>query len=165
VARSFVVTGGVGAGIVRMLRDRGDAVVVLDVAAPRADAGIALVGSAADADACRRAVAVAREHGVFSGWVNDAAVFRDVDLHASAEDAVAAITTNLAMAVVGSSVAVAALLEGGAGGSIVNVSSHAPAARPTRRCAPRRNRRTWALLHGRCAERSPTPPRRRASRG
>src|SRR5262245_10141677 len=118
--RSFVVTGGaggVGAAIVRRLRDDGH-VVVLDVATGDDAASVA---AAADAEARAEAVAP------LVGWVNCAAIFADAWLHT--DDVLPLITANLALAVTGCSVAVRHWLAAGRGGAIVNVSSH-QAARP-----------------------------------
>ncbi|NVI88452.1 SDR family NAD(P)-dependent oxidoreductase [Actinomadura sp. BRA 177] len=83
--RTFVVTGGgrgVGRGIVeRLLADGGKAVVIeLDPAALEwaDDRVITVVGSAADEDVVERAVDLAQEAGTLTGWVNNAAIFRDV---------------------------------------------------------------------------------------
>ena len=59
------------------------------------------------------------------GWVNNAAVFRDVDLHsAPAEDVADLVLANLRLAVTGCAAAVRAFLDAGTPGAIVNVSSH-----------------------------------------
>ena len=59
------------------------------------------------------------------GWVNNAAVFRDVDLHsAPAEDVAGLVLANLRLAVTGCAAAVRAFLDAGTPGAIVNVSSH-----------------------------------------
>ena len=70
--------------------------------------------------------------GTLTGWVNNAAVFRDASLHADPPAAVIdLVTANLAPAIVGCATAVRRFRTrsgtgagAGAGGSIVNVSSH-----------------------------------------
>ncbi|HEY8340139.1 MAG TPA: SDR family oxidoreductase [Egibacteraceae bacterium] len=74
--------------------------------------------------------------GPLTGWVNNAAVFRDLGVASAPAGAVLdAITANLAPAVVGSAVAVRRFLARGRGGAIVNVSSH-QAQRPVRGALP-----------------------------
>lgn len=130
--RSVVVTGGgrgVGRGIVERLLADGDAVVVLE-ADPAAvdwctgDRLRAVVGSAADDDVAGEAADAAEQLAPLTGWVNNAAVFRDAGLaDTPPADVLALITANLAPAVVGTGTAVRRMVRG-AGGSIVNVSSH-----------------------------------------
>jgi NAD(P)-dependent dehydrogenase (short-subunit alcohol dehydrogenase family) len=68
---------------------------------------------------------MAQDAGTLAGWVNNAAVFGDAWLHAvPAREAVDLINANLALAVTGCATAVRRFLAGGAGGAIVNVSSH-----------------------------------------
>lgn len=136
-SRSFVVTGGgrgVGRAIVERLLGEQDAVVVLehDPAAltwlethPASARLVPITGDAADERVAERAADLAREVGTFSGWVNNAAVFRDASLHEDGAGAVLElIARNFNPAVVGCGVAVRRFLTQGAGGSIVNVSSH-----------------------------------------
>ena len=60
-----------------------------------------------------------------SGWVNNAAVFRDASLHSDPpSDVVRLVDSNLAPVIVGCAVAVRRFRANGTGGSIVNVSSH-----------------------------------------
>jgi len=137
---SVVVTGaagGVGREIARHLADLGDHVVVLDVRPPDDDDPrlSVVVGDAADEDTCQAAARVAEEHGGLTGWVNDAAVFDDVDLHTDPAAALRAVTANLAPALVGSAVAVRTFLGASTGGAVVNVSSH-QAGRPVRGALP-----------------------------
>ncbi|GIG23518.1 short-chain dehydrogenase [Cellulomonas chitinilytica] len=126
---SVVVTGaagGVGRAVAAHLADRGDHVVVLDTRPP--DDGdprlSVVVGDAGDEDVCRAAARVAEEHGGLTGWVNNAAVFDDVELHVDPAAALRAVTANLAPALVGSAVAVSTFLASSTAGAVVNVSSH-----------------------------------------
>jgi NAD(P)-dependent dehydrogenase (short-subunit alcohol dehydrogenase family) len=117
--RSVVVTGGAH-GVGRAIAEHLAAeyrVVVLDLD-PAAD----VVGDAGDQDVCERAV---REAGDLAGWVNNAAIFRDLDLHTADVDALMdLIAANLRLALAGCRAAARAFLAQGTGGSIVNVSSH-----------------------------------------
>ena len=83
-----------------------------------------VAGDAGDPQDCRRAAATAAELGELSGWVNNAAVFRDDFLHEAPERVIEAIDANLRLAIVGTSVAVDWLRSTGFGGSVVNISSH-----------------------------------------
>jgi NAD(P)-dependent dehydrogenase (short-subunit alcohol dehydrogenase family) len=132
MVRSYVVTGGasgVGAAVVRALLEEGHAVVSLDLDDEAPEGATVVRGSAADEKTARRAVRAAKRKGEFSGWVNNAAIFDDGELHVGGPEVVDLIDANLAPAVVGSAVAVAAFLDTGTAGSIVNVSSH-QASRP-----------------------------------
>ncbi|GIF72194.1 SDR family NAD(P)-dependent oxidoreductase [Asanoa siamensis] len=128
---SYVVTGG-AAGVGRAIASRllaADAatVVVLDLAPvtwshPRL---LAVTGDASDEAAASAAADQAEAAAPLAGWVNNAAVFRDLSLDtAPGPEVVSLIAANLAPAVVGSSVAVRRFLAAGNGGAIVNVSSH-----------------------------------------
>ena len=85
---SYVVTGGgrgVGRAITERLSSEGTVVVIeLDPDAvgwtESVDRVHAVVGSAADVDVARAAARLAEEQGQLTGWVNNAAVFRDADL-------------------------------------------------------------------------------------
>jgi NAD(P)-dependent dehydrogenase (short-subunit alcohol dehydrogenase family) len=122
MTRSFVVTGGargVGRAIASRLAQDGK-VVVVDLEAPAE-----VVGDAGDDAVLERAVALASEGATLGGWVNNAAVFRDVDLHAvSSAELVALVAANLAPAVAGARAAVRRFLADRTAGAIVNVSSH-----------------------------------------
>jgi NAD(P)-dependent dehydrogenase (short-subunit alcohol dehydrogenase family) len=132
--RSYVVTGGgrgIGRAIVERLLADGHGVVAVELdpsavewlaGRPRA---AAVTGSAADEAVAERAADAAARLGPLGGWVNNAAVFRDADLHADGPATVLdLVTANLAPAVVGTAVAVRRLMAGGSGGAVVNVSSH-----------------------------------------
>src|SRR5215469_1037286 len=137
MSRSCVVTGG-GGGIGRAIAERlladGAAVVVVDrdaaalgwtSAHPAGRRVIPLAGDAADEAVTGRAADLAADSGGLAGWVNNAAVFQDAWLDAvPASDVVALITANLSLAVTGCATAVRRFLAAGAGGAIVNVSSH-----------------------------------------
>jgi NAD(P)-dependent dehydrogenase (short-subunit alcohol dehydrogenase family) len=143
MAPSYVVTGGgrgVGRAITERLATEGPVVVIeLDPSAvewTESVAGVhAVVGSAADLDVARVAAQLAEEHGPLTGWVNNAAIFRDADLPDDPGAVLDLVRTNLAPAVVGCSVAVSAFVAAGRQGSIVNVSSH-QAQRPVRGALP-----------------------------
>ncbi|BBG04717.1 MULTISPECIES: SDR family NAD(P)-dependent oxidoreductase [Pseudonocardia] len=137
MVRSHVVTGagrGIGRAIAEKLLAGGDAVVVLERdpgcarwtdTHPAGPGVAAVVGGADDPAAAERAADLAQQLGQLSGWVNNAAVFRDAALHTAAPDElVALITANLAPAVVGTAVAVRRFRAQGTPGSIVNMSSH-----------------------------------------
>jgi NAD(P)-dependent dehydrogenase (short-subunit alcohol dehydrogenase family) len=127
VSRSFVVTGGargVGRAIAERLRADG-AVVVVDVGEAAIEGVESVVGDAADDDVLAQAIDVAAARGRLSGWVNNAAVFRDAALHeAESRAIVELIAENLALAVAGAGAAVRRFLADGTAGAIVNVSSH-----------------------------------------
>jgi len=134
--RCTVVTGGgrgVGRGITERLLVDGEAVVVLELddaatdwcaGHPAADRLRVATGSAADPAVAERAADLADELGALTGWVNNAAVFRDAALDTSpAGEVLDLITANLAPTVVGCATAVRRMSARGVG-SIVNVSSH-----------------------------------------
>src|SRR5437870_4382558 len=91
---SYVVTGGaqgVGRAIAKRLAGVGH-VVVLD----RDEDGLAwtddhpavtwVCGDAGDEETAERAADEAGRHAPLQGWVNNAAVFRDLDLHVAPAD-------------------------------------------------------------------------------
>ncbi len=134
---SYLVTGG-GRGVGRAIAERlaadGGAVVIIeaDEAAldwlpghPAAARLSGVTGSAADERVAEAAADLAEAAGPLAGWVNNAAVFRDADLHAAAPaEIMDLVAANLAPAVTGCAVAVRRFLRAGTGGAIVNVSSH-----------------------------------------
>jgi NAD(P)-dependent dehydrogenase (short-subunit alcohol dehydrogenase family) len=84
-----------------------------------------LAGNGMDERTLSAAVDRASRAGTFTGWVNNAAVFRDATLHDTPwTELLDLITTNLGLAVAGSAAAIRRFLEDGTQGAIVNVSSH-----------------------------------------
>lgn len=137
---SVVVTGGsrgVGAAIARTLVSAGREVVVVDLGAPRWEHPrlACEIGDAADPVIVRRAADRAESRAPLTGWVNNAAVFRDAYLHEEPAVVLESIAANLLPAVVGSAEAARRWVAAGRGGSIVNVSSH-QAARPVAGALP-----------------------------
>ena len=137
IVRSHVVTGagrGVGRAIAERLLSDGDAVVVLEqdpdgvawvAGHPAGPRVVAVTGSADDLATAERAADAAEDAGILSGWVNNAAIFRDATLHTDApDDIVSLISANLAPVLVGSAVAVLRFRAKRTPGAIVNVSSH-----------------------------------------
>ena len=104
MSASYVVTGGgrgVGRAITeRLLHDGTVVVVEIDPSAvewTEAVPGVhAVVGSAAELDVAREAARLAEEHGQLTGWVNNAAVFRDADLPDDPDAVLDLVRTNLA---------------------------------------------------------------------
>lgn len=138
---SFVVTGasgGVGSVVAAHLASLGHVVVNLDPTPPRElHAGVFHhAGSASSYSAGLAAAELAESHGPLSGWVNNAAVFRDAGLATAEPGEVSRlIALNLDMALIGCQIAVQHLLAHDRPGSIVNVSSH-QAQRPVRGALP-----------------------------
>jgi len=115
--------------VLRLAAD-GTRVVVLDAEPPTepwptdlAGRVEVVVGSAADLTVAERAADRAEAAGALMGWVNNAAVFQDATLDDPTR-VVEVITTNVALAVVGCSVAVGRFVAARTPGSVVNVSSH-----------------------------------------
>ncbi len=134
-----MVTGGgrgVGRAVVERLLAAGDRVVAieLDPAAlawtaehPAGARLVAVIGDAADEAVTERAADRAEADAELTGWVNNAAIFRDAALHsAPVHEVLDLIGGNLHPTVVGSATAIRRFLGvgGAAGGAIVNVSSH-----------------------------------------
>ncbi|SRR6266498_805513 len=145
MGRAYVVTGGgrgIGRAVVERLLGTEDTVVAIerDPAAlawtgrhPRI---VAVVGDAADEAVTERAADRAQAAGTLTGWVNNAAVFRDASVHsAPTREVLDLIAANLHPAVVGCATAVRRFLAAGTGGAIVNVSSH-QAGRAVPGCLP-----------------------------
>jgi NAD(P)-dependent dehydrogenase (short-subunit alcohol dehydrogenase family) len=109
MSNSYVVTGaggGIGQVIAERLLAHGAAVVVLDhdqealswtSAHPAGRRVIPLAGDATDEAVTERAADLAQDAGGLTGWVNNAAVFRDAWLDAvPAREITGLITANLA---------------------------------------------------------------------
>ena len=133
MTNSYVVTGaarGVGRAIAEHLTREGH-VVALDrdveaLAWTEQWADIeGVAGDGMDEATLTEAVDRAALAGTLSGWVNNAAVFRDAALHDTpVADVLELITANLGLAVAGSAAAIRRFLEDGTAGAVVNVSSH-----------------------------------------
>lgn len=143
-----VVTGGgqgVGRVIAERLRADGMGVVVVEYApestawcgdAEQASSLRVVHGDAGSDRVTEQAVAQARDLGTLTGWVNNAAVFRDAWLHEAGGEAVAEmVRLNLQPTLAGSAAAVGEFKRTGTTGAIVNVSSH-QAQRPVRGALP-----------------------------
>ena len=116
----------------------------------------AVVGSAAELDVAREAARSRRgARRQLTGWVNNAAVFRDADLPDDPVAVLDLVRTNLASAVVGCSVAVSAFVAVGAAG-IDRERLVAPGASSRARRPP--------LRHGQGRDRRPDPRGRRRPR-
>jgi NAD(P)-dependent dehydrogenase (short-subunit alcohol dehydrogenase family) len=118
-----VVTGagrGVGRAVVERLVGDGHAVVALDLDVgaldwvrvhPAGSRVVPIIGSAADESVAERAADAAQQAGKFAGWVNNAAVFHNAEIHvAAAGEVLDLIEANPAPALVGSAAAVRRLL-------------------------------------------------------
>ncbi|RFU40875.1 SDR family oxidoreductase [Actinomadura logoneensis] len=143
---SYVVTGGgrgIGRAVVSRLLAAPDAVVVavehdpdaLDWTSgePRVHA---VTGDAGDEETAERAADLAESAGTLTGWVNNAAVFRDASPHtASARELMDLVALNLGMPVTGCTTAIRRFLAAGTRGAIVNITSH-QARRAVPGCVP-----------------------------
>ena len=133
MTRSYVVTGagrGVGRAIAEHLAGEGRVVAVdrdadaLAWTEQHADVD-ALAGDATDEATLDAVVGLAGRAGTLTGWVNNAAVFRDAAVHDTpVADVLALVTANLGLALAGSAAAIRQFLADGTAGSVVNVSSH-----------------------------------------
>jgi NAD(P)-dependent dehydrogenase (short-subunit alcohol dehydrogenase family) len=86
---------------------------------------VSVSGDASDEAVAEHAADLAETNGALSGWVNNAAVFRDASVHSDGARAVLdTIALNLDPVVIGCATAIRHLLASGTTGSIVNVSSH-----------------------------------------
>lgn len=130
---SYVVTGagrGVGRAIAERLSQRGHVVALdRDSDALRWTANRPTIHGAAgdhmDEGSLSAAVERASKAATLTGWVNNAALFRDAALRATPiADLLELITANLGLAVAGSAAAIRRFLADGTSGAIVNVSSH-----------------------------------------
>ncbi|MGH2603349.1 MAG: SDR family NAD(P)-dependent oxidoreductase [Dehalococcoidia bacterium] len=137
MSRSYVVTGGgrgIGRAVVERLLGEANCVVAIELDpgalawTERHPAGsriFAVVGNASDEAVTERAADLAQAAGTLTGWVNNAALFRDASLHSTpTQEMLDLIATNLNPAVVGCATAIRRFLATGTGGAIVNVSSH-----------------------------------------
>jgi NAD(P)-dependent dehydrogenase (short-subunit alcohol dehydrogenase family) len=137
VSFGYVVTGG-GQGVGRAIAERlladGHTVAVLELDSaaldwapshPDAARLIPIAGDAADETVAAHAADRIEQSVSLAGWVNNAAIFRDAELHSvAAHEVLDLIMTNLGVAVVGAATAVRRFLAAGSPGAIVNVSSH-----------------------------------------
>lgn len=86
---------------------------------------LSVIGDAADEGIAEQAADLASTTAPFTGWVNNAAIFRDASIHtAPVTEILSLISQNLHPAVVGCTVAIRRFLSIGRGGAIVNISSH-----------------------------------------
>lgn len=138
---SAVVTGG-AQGVGRAIADRlsrHGPVVVIDVAdkLDRTAEHLRLVtGDARDPAVAIHAAELAEQAAPLTGWVNNAAIFRDARLdYAGAAEILDLVAANIALAVTGCHTAVNHYRQHGRAGAIVNVSSH-QAQRPVRGALP-----------------------------
>ncbi|MGK5551564.1 SDR family NAD(P)-dependent oxidoreductase [Actinomadura kijaniata] len=141
---SYVVTGG-GRGIGRAVVERlaADGAVVAIERDPEAlgwadghPGVVAVIGDATAEETAERAADLAEERGPLRGWVNNAAVFRDLSVHTSPpSEVLSLINLNLAAPLTGCTTAVRRFLAAGTPGAIVNVTSH-QARRAVPGCTP-----------------------------
>lgn len=145
---SYVVTGagrGIGRAIAERLLLDGNCVVAVDIDVEvlrwTHDTGYAgratsVVGNAGLDKVAARAADAAEGLAPLAGWVNNAAIFRDLAVpHDPPHEIMSAIEANIAPVVVGSSIASRRWMSADRPGAIVNVSSHR-AQRPVRGALP-----------------------------
>lgn len=138
---SSVVTGGaqgVGRSIVDRLSRLGPVVIVDVVDELDGQPGdVRLVtGDARDPAVAVHAATLAEQRAPLTGWVNNAAVFRDARLDdAGAQEILDLITANISLAITGCHTTANHYRHHGRAGAIVNVSSH-EAQRPVRGALP-----------------------------
>ncbi|MEJ6405173.1 SDR family NAD(P)-dependent oxidoreductase [Yoonia sp. 2307UL14-13] len=133
---AFVVTGaggGIGRRISERLSKRG-LVIALDTnkealrwtdMSSTSSHLVAIAGDAADDTILESVLERVSDASTLRGWVNNASVFRDIDLHTSSStDMYQLVQTNLAPAIAGCRCAVRSFLKAGVPGAIVNISSH-----------------------------------------
>jgi NAD(P)-dependent dehydrogenase (short-subunit alcohol dehydrogenase family) len=138
VSTAYVVTGGgrgVGKALVEALLagenavhvvviERDPSVVGWVAGHPSCDRVTVVIGDAGDEAIAERAADVAQAAGEMVGWVNNAALVRELWLRtATTSELQEQIAVNLDAAVVGCATAVRRFLTGGIAGAIVNVSS------------------------------------------
>jgi NAD(P)-dependent dehydrogenase (short-subunit alcohol dehydrogenase family) len=112
-----------GAAVVALERD--EAALAWTRGHPAGARLAGLAGDAADEAVAERAADLAESLGPLAGWVNNAAVFGDADLHGGARRVLDLVAANLGPALAGSASAVRRFLAADPpGGAIVNVSSH-----------------------------------------
>jgi len=145
---SYVVTGGgrgIGRAIVEHLLGDANTVVVIEMDPsvlswidhhPAHSRLTGVSGDAADEAVAERAADLAEQFGTLSGWVNNAAVFRDASVHnTSTREIIDLIGLNLNPAIVGCTTAIRRFLKTNTPGAIVNISSH-QASRAVPGCLP-----------------------------
>lgn len=149
MSNSFVVTGGgkgIGKIIVQhLLTNTNNSVVVIENDEstvnwvknhPDTSRIHLILGNAADNQIAKLASEKAQEIGLLVGWVNNAAMFRDLAIHSNTTNEILnAIEVNLNVALVGCATAIKCFIKNKTTGSIVNISSH-QAQRPVRGSLP-----------------------------
>lgn len=137
MSRSYVVTGGgrgIGRAVVERLLGEAGTVVAIEFdqtalnwvdnhpAGPRV---MAVVGDASDEKVAEQAGDLAQTAGTLTGWVNNAAVFRNASIHSvGARTVLDLVALNLNPVVVGCATAIRRFLAAGTPGAVVNLSSY-----------------------------------------
>lgn len=86
---------------------------------------IPVFGDASEETVVEKTAELAQEAGMLAGWVNNAAVFRDAEVHSDGgRKVLEAVSLNLDPTVMGCAAAIQSFLAANTGGAIVNVSSH-----------------------------------------